>query len=286
MGARYYDPMGGRFLSTDPIGCPININLYAYANGDPINYFDPDGRFHSPAYKTVQPSTFGIRAMGVLRGVGGMFETAGGGAFALGTAPTGIGFVGGSLLMAHGLDNAMTGFRQAFSGRVAESATSQLLQKTGLSQNHASLIDDGIGMFGPMALAIGMVKLEAKAASYGLRALKEAESFIQSRWVLPENGGGAMINNRWYTEHALERMAPNTPKVMALLETRTLARAQSEGLAPQTSRFMDWLQFNKPDPRGIPPLVVEAEIANPGSTGFRVILNHRGDVVSVIHGGT
>ena len=181
MGARYYDPMGGRFLSTDPIGCPININLYAYANGDPINYFDPDGRFHSPAYKTVQPSTFGIRAMGVLRGVGGMFETAGGGAFALGTAPTGIGFVGGSLLMAHGLDNTMTGFRQAFSGRVAESATSQLLQKTGLSQNHASLIDDGIGMFGPMA-AIAITNRGIQIATAGTRQiLLSAETFVSNK---------------------------------------------------------------------------------------------------------
>jgi len=57
MGARYYDPVGGRFLSTDPIGHPININLYAYANGDPINFNDPDGRFFSPAFQTVQ-STF------------------------------------------------------------------------------------------------------------------------------------------------------------------------------------------------------------------------------------
>ncbi len=42
---------------------------------------------------------------------------------------------------------------------------------------------------------------------------------------------------------------------------------------------------NAPSPRGIPPSVIEAEIANPGSTNVRVILNQRGEVVTVIPGG-
>lgn len=50
MGARYYDPKGGRFLSPDPIAYPHCLDLYAYANGDPINYIDSDGRFASHAY--------------------------------------------------------------------------------------------------------------------------------------------------------------------------------------------------------------------------------------------
>ena len=58
MGARYYDPQGGRFISPDPIGYPINIDLYAYAGGDPINNYDPDGRFASSVYQTVKSSSF------------------------------------------------------------------------------------------------------------------------------------------------------------------------------------------------------------------------------------
>lgn len=44
-GARYYDPVAGRFLSPDPLGHEASMDLYSYANGDPINFMDPDGRF-------------------------------------------------------------------------------------------------------------------------------------------------------------------------------------------------------------------------------------------------
>ena len=44
LGARYYEPNGGRFLSADPMGHAASISLYDYANGDPVNFADPDGR--------------------------------------------------------------------------------------------------------------------------------------------------------------------------------------------------------------------------------------------------
>ena len=45
MGARYYDPLSGRFLSADPMGHDSSMSLYDYCNGDPVNGLDPDGRF-------------------------------------------------------------------------------------------------------------------------------------------------------------------------------------------------------------------------------------------------
>jgi hypothetical protein len=80
-------------------------------------------------------------------------------------------------------------------------------------------------------------------------------------------------------------MAPNTPEVMAQLEARAMARAQAEGLTPGTPKFGDWWNKNGPDPRGVPSMVVEAEIANPGTTGVRVVTNANGDVVTVIPTG-
>jgi hypothetical protein len=101
-------------------------------------------------------------------------------------------------------------------------------------------------------------------------------------WVLPKEGGGARIGNRLYTEHALERMAPRTPQVMAEIEARALKRAEAKGLQVGTPEFGAWWQKNGPDPRGIPPSVVEAEITNPGSTSIKVITNNYGVVVTVI----
>ncbi|MEM0966556.1 MAG: RHS repeat-associated core domain-containing protein [Verrucomicrobiota bacterium] len=45
MGTRYYDPISGSFISTDPLGHEATLDLYSYAGGDPINFFDPTGRF-------------------------------------------------------------------------------------------------------------------------------------------------------------------------------------------------------------------------------------------------
>jgi RHS repeat-associated protein len=58
MGARYYDARSGRFLSPDPVSYPLCLDPYAYANGDPINYIDPDGRFRSYAYQIIKPILF------------------------------------------------------------------------------------------------------------------------------------------------------------------------------------------------------------------------------------
>jgi hypothetical protein len=111
-------------------------------------------------------------------------------------------------------------------------------------------------------------------------------SFVATKsaggWDLPVGGGGKTIGGRWYTEHALERMAPNTPEVMATLESRALARANAAGLSPGTPEFGAWWAKNGPAPRNVPPMVVEAEILNPGSTSVRVITNSNGDVVTVI----
>jgi RHS repeat-associated protein len=43
MRNRYYDPNSGRFTQEDPIGLAGGLNLYGFANGDPINFSDPFG---------------------------------------------------------------------------------------------------------------------------------------------------------------------------------------------------------------------------------------------------
>jgi RHS repeat-associated protein len=41
--ARYYHPELGRFVSRDPLGLSAGINPYAYADGNPVLFNDPDG---------------------------------------------------------------------------------------------------------------------------------------------------------------------------------------------------------------------------------------------------
>ncbi len=40
---RYYDQTTGRFTQEDPIGLAGGLNLYGFANGDPVNFSDPFG---------------------------------------------------------------------------------------------------------------------------------------------------------------------------------------------------------------------------------------------------
>ncbi|MEZ9187459.1 RHS repeat-associated core domain-containing protein, partial [Vibrio splendidus] len=44
-GYRFYSPYQRRWLNRDPLQEQGGINLYAYVNGDPLGYVDPDGRF-------------------------------------------------------------------------------------------------------------------------------------------------------------------------------------------------------------------------------------------------
>jgi RHS repeat-associated protein len=40
---RYYNPETGRYLTPDPIGLAGGLNLFAYVEGDPVNWVDPEG---------------------------------------------------------------------------------------------------------------------------------------------------------------------------------------------------------------------------------------------------
>jgi hypothetical protein len=101
---------------------------------------------------------------------------------------------------------------------------------------------------------------------------------------LPADGGGMRINGRYYTEHALERMAPNTPQIRAELEARAAQRLIRLGITPGSGAWDACLAkaLRKIDPRGIPPSVIEAELMRPGSTSVRVISARQRQVVITV----
>jgi RHS repeat-associated protein len=50
IGMRPYDPVSGRWLTYDSLWNARDPNYYTFAGGDPINYFDSNGRFNSQFY--------------------------------------------------------------------------------------------------------------------------------------------------------------------------------------------------------------------------------------------
>ena len=50
IGLRPYDPVSGRWLTYDSLWNSRDPNYYTFAGGDPINYFDSNGRFNSQFY--------------------------------------------------------------------------------------------------------------------------------------------------------------------------------------------------------------------------------------------
>lgn len=108
-------------------------------------------------------------------------------------------------------------------------------------------------------------------------------------WHMPYPGG-ELIESQFYTDYTLARMVPDSIQNKAILEAKAIEKIQELGL-----KFTTWEEIEKGaliekskslsiDPRGIPPSVIEAEIANPGSVGgkIEIILNEKGDIVTVL----
>jgi RHS repeat-associated protein len=250
-GARYYDPRVSQFTSTDPIlnsGSP-----YAYANNSPLRFVDPTGGDTWDAL-----SGFG---KGVVRGGVNLVR---------GTVTT-----VGQLLTEQATVESLAWDAGVAAARIVRDDVAVLRNPGQFWEDMGLLTDEQIGeVIGGATFTTALI----------VAPLAKAAPATAAEWVLPEGGGGAFIGGRWFTEHALERMAPRTPQVMAELESRALSRAETAGLKPGTADFGKWWGKYGPDPRNIPPSVVEAEIASPGSTGVTVITNPKGGVVTVIPG--
>jgi hypothetical protein len=101
-------------------------------------------------------------------------------------------------------------------------------------------------------------------------------------WDLPAEGGGMRINGRWYTEHALERMAP--PRMRQEIIARLEGRLRRLGLTPDSPAWKPcWkAAVDNIDTRNVGPTIVEAEIQRPGSTDFKVITAKRKQVIVTV----
>ena len=159
IGLRPYDPVSGRWLTYDSVWNSGDPDGYSFcAGGDPINYFDPDGRqsmfqtmfpataaaagakpftgsvagdvqwVHGVVYPTMQLPFAPLmepHVQGGLKVIGGASETTIGGLGVATTSETGVGAYVSGLAIAHGADTVQSGWRQMMSGQATPSYTQQ-----------------------------------------------------------------------------------------------------------------------------------------------------------------
>ncbi|MCB1074570.1 MAG: RHS repeat-associated core domain-containing protein [Simkania sp.] len=144
-GRRFYDPDTGRFLSPDPKSFMDGPNLYQFLLNNPLLYVDLYGEHVGTR---IWEAVCHPRVQGGLQFVGGATEAVIGGGMAYFSA--GIAAPLGWVVMAHGLDHAITGFKTCVYGEFADTATTQLLEKAGMSHNLASSTDSVMSLGGSM----------------------------------------------------------------------------------------------------------------------------------------
>jgi len=149
----------------------------------------------------------------------------------------------------------------------------------------------------------GVVTAAEKLAESAGRTAKEAKKFTaeilddvgkggSDLWNMIEGGG--TINGREYSQHAMERMAPDTPQVRAELSRRAENAAIQRGLKVGTQEYYEYCK-KYVDPRNIPPSVIEDAISStkgiPGNrpnifihetADIKIVINSAGKVITVI----
>jgi RHS repeat-associated protein len=183
LGDRYLDPRTGRFLTPDPLGYPLSLDLYTYAYGDPINFLDPDGWCAFAAYEKIRSSAIDLwhspRFHGALQTFAGCAEVSLGGGMTYATG--GLIAPVGWAMMAHGLDHLITGMKTIINGRQKETATSQLLQNTGMNPEQAAFLDQNLNLFATMGGGGLVYHTAQKAALLNPTLLSTSKSFMANR---------------------------------------------------------------------------------------------------------
>ncbi len=217
-GRRYYDSSYGRFLTPDPAGFTDGLNLYAFARNNPLVYRDAYGLF---AYGSIPLENYAIigsnvsdmiafafinpQFQGSLQALGGLVEAGIGAGLTAGSSGY-LAFVGVPI-MAHGLDHYYTGMKTAISGIPRDTVTSQLLQKTGMSQETAGLIDGGLSI----ASCVGGVYLVQYQQSVALAALRIPESTIISLEGLQGGQNFKPFTRYYYRANLMELTGVSPP---------------------------------------------------------------------------
>jgi len=211
MRARYYDPQTGRFTQEDPIGLDGGVNLYGFADGDPVSYSDPYGL---AATDQCPPNCDGSDAAWAAVGatIGGFFGGGGGAALGLACGPGApacsiaggvAGAVQGAALGATvgvATNNALRSFGEVFAavsstsgenpaatgGRAAHARYSARMQRQGYTTNRnipgSNLRPDAIRINGRVGIIRDLKPNSVRAIQRGQRQLARYVEAAKKAW--------------------------------------------------------------------------------------------------------
>ena len=185
-------------------------------------------------------------------------------------------------------------------GMVASGVTAKGLNGIEAEANKLAKAPKGIDgvteKAGNLAEDVGKAGKGLEGAAKGAKsAAEDAGKVVESgtdSWNMVEGGG--TINGREYSQHAMERMAPDTPQVRAELSRRAEKSATQRGLKVGTQEYYEYCK-KYVDPRNIPPSVIEDAISStkgiPGNrpdtfihetADVKIVINSAGKVITVI----
>ncbi len=178
------------------------------------------------------------RFHGSLQALGGLAEASFGGGVTLATCGAAAPF--GWPVMAHGLDQLITGASTAFTGSPRDTLTSQLLQKTGMSHQTANFVDSGLSVGGTMGAAA---------------VIRASQIAAFPRFYLPEN-------------YAIGLNQPNEPILFGQKSVSAFFSKKGTFESKSISEVVQGLKNGTISPESLP---IEIIVRN----GQRITLNNR-----------
>ena len=307
MRARYYNPQIKRFINRDIIDGSItdsqSLNKYSYVQGNPISLVDPFG--------LCAQDYFSRAGHELLDWLGFLFDPAdainflwytaeGNAAMAAATAVAIVPAAGS--FIAKGTKQAIKAGKKAAQKageKAAKNATEKAAKKAAAKKLAKEATETGVEKAAKEAAEKATEKTakevtEKSAERTAKEAVEKGAKGGSNTGIWNMTEGGGVINGREYSQHAMERMAPDTSTVRAELSRRAEKAAKQKGLEVGTKEYYEYCS-KYVEPRNIPPSVIEDAIfsskAIPGNRPntfiyetleIKVVVNSNGKVITVI----
>ena len=192
------------FISPDPEGHVASMDLYSYCNGDPVNQYDPDGRFGKASYG------------GLASGADGLLFTASHPIVAFNNLSAGLGSLSSGLqgIYSDAQSGNLSGYAPVFQQGLREglatlsnpSAFGRMWGQTafgvltaeagGVAMNSAKAVVAGASQGSGVMAGVGRISAEGGTRTVSRwMAQAEYDAMVDTGRVLPDASGGKYILN-------------------------------------------------------------------------------------------